>query len=101
MQFCKKMFFLFIMKNIKTKKNIIQQPTTGHYSLLVWGFFHDIFKCQFLLPTYSKEMHISTGFLKINMPIQNTKRLIKSYPKKITALKIFFPQHINFRSQMS
>ena len=93
------------MINTKTKKNIIQHPITGHYSLLVlfftMTFYQSIFKCQFLLPTYSKEMHIYTGFLKINMPIQNTKRLIKSYPKKITTLKFFFPHHMNFRSQMS
>ena len=81
--------------------------TQLQFIILYWfGFFfmtfyQSIFKCQFLLHTYSKEMHIYTGFLKINMPIQNTKRLIKSYPKKITTLKFFFPHHMNFRSQMS
>ena len=82
-------------------------PTPNYRSLFFIGlvffmtFYQSIFKCQFLLPTYSKEMHIYTGFLKMNMPIQNTKRLIKSYPKKITTLKFFFPHHMNFRSQMS
>ena len=83
------------MKNTKTKKK--NHPTPNYSSLFFIGlvffmtFYQSIFKCQFLLPTYSKEMHIYTGFLKMNMPIQNTKRLIKSYPKKNHHPKIFLP----------
>ena len=58
MQFCKK-FFLFIMKNIKTKKNIIQHPTTGHYSLLVWFYFPWHFIKAFLNVSFygSRKLH--------------------------------------------